>query len=302
VLLFKVDVERLAFWCGRCSCPAIFRLILFNRFRVIQRQKVLIEKQKSIVDEKNQEITASIRYSQRIQNAILPPPKLVKELLKDSFVLYKPKDIVAGDFYWMEAVGDKVLFTAADCTGHGVPGAMLSVMCSNALSKSVMELGIYEPAKILDKVVEILEERFSKSEEDIWDGMDLALCCLDMKEKKLEFAGANNQLYLIRKSELIETKGDRQPVGKHDNRKPFTNHTIDLVAGDSIYLSSDGYPDQFGGPRDKKFTYRRFRELLVTVSDKGMEEQKEILDRTIEDWKGDTEQIDDICVIGVKIV
>ena len=260
-----------------------------------------IKKQKAIVDEKNKDITDSIRYSKRIQDAILPPPKLIKQLLSESFVLYKPKDIVAGDFYWMEREDDKIFFTAADCTGHGVPGAMLSVMCSNALSKSVKELRIYEPAKILDKVVEILEERFEKSEEDIWDGMDLALCCLNLQAKKLEFSGANNQLYLIRNGELNETKGDRQPVGKHDNRKPFTNHTIEIQTGDSIYVSTDGYADQFGGTRDKKFTYRRFRKLMVSISEENMSEQMEVMDSTIEEWKGKTEQIDDICIIGVRV-
>lgn len=268
----------------------------------IQRLKnVELKEAYDLVAEKNKEILDSIRYAKRIQSAILPPQKLVKQYLHDSFILYKPKDIVAGDFYWMEHEGDKLLFTAADCTGHGVPGAIVSVMCSNLLTKAVKELNILEPAKILDKTVDLLEARLSKSEEEIGDGMDLALCSLDLKSGKLEYSGANNPLYYIRNGELHEIKADKQPVGKYINRKPFTNHTIEVQKGDCFYIFSDGYADQFGGPSGKKFKYVAFKKLLLDIHNKPMEEQMNILDRNFEEWKGDLEQIDDICVIGLRI-
>jgi len=279
----------------------VLAFVVFLSLQQKKKANKVIIAQKELVEEKNAEILDSIQYAKRIQSAILPPPKLVRQYLEDSFILYKPKDIVAGDFYWMETEEDKVFFTAADCTGHGVPGAMVSVMCSNALSKAVKELGIYEPAKILDKTVELLEERFAKSEEEVKDGMDLALCCLDLKTQKLEYAGANNSLYYIKNGELKEVKPDKQPVGKHDGRQPYTNHTLDIKKGDCFYIFSDGFADQFGGPKGKKFMYKPFKKLLSDIHDKPMDEQKDILDRSIIEWKGPLEQVDDICIIGLRI-
>ena len=279
-------------------------------------RNVELKKAHDVITEKNREITDSIRYAKRIQNAILPPLKLVRDYMPESFILYKPKDIVAGDFYWLETIkeGDHhssnspqeenlVLFAAADCTGHGVPGAMVSVMCSNALSKAVNELSIDEPAKILDKTVELLEKRFSKSEEDVKDGMDIALCSLSHKEQNiiLEYAGANNPLYIIRNNELIEIKPDKQPVGKHEGRIPFTNHTLELQKDDCLYIFTDGYADQFGGPKGKKFKYKTFKELLLRIHQQPMGEQNQILNDTIEEWKGELEQVDDICIMGLRI-
>jgi len=279
-----------------------FAIFIFNRFKMSQKQKGIIEMQKELVDEKNKEITDSIQYAKRIQSAILPPQKLVQKYLKECFILYKPKDIVAGDFYWIEPQGSKVIFTAADCTGHGVPGAMVSVLCSNALTKSVKEMGLTQPAEILNQTGQQLEEKFESSEEEVRDGMDLALCCLDTDKNILQYAGANNPLWVIRKNgELQEIKPDPQPIGKHENRKPFTNHELQLNKGDTIYIFSDGYPDQFGGPRGRKFMYAQFKEMLFKMQDKPMAKQKEILDTAFEDWKGEQEQTDDVCVIGVKI-
>ncbi len=287
----------------------LLSVFLFNRFRVTRKQKQTIQQQKEEVDEKNKEILDSINYAKRIQTAMLPPEKLVRQYLPDSFIFFQPKDIVAGDFYWMETIkspleggeGDVVFFTAADCTGHGVPGAMVSVMCSNALSKAVKELGIYQPAKILDKTVELLEERFSKSEEEVKDGMDLALCSLNLKTNQLEYAGANNPLYHISNGELKEIKADKQPVGKHFERKPYANHIINLQPGDTLYIFSDGFIDQFGGDKGKKYKAVNFKNLLISIQQESMEKQKQLIKEAFENWKGNLEQIDDVCIVGVRV-
>lgn len=326
---------------GGLSLLAIFLIFVFSRLQVTRKQKTLIESQKKEVEGaneelsvKNKEILDSINYAKRIQTAILPPDKLVKEHLEDSFVLYKPKDIVAGDFYWMKSVdspfegglkGDEknhpsnssqgeniVLFAVADCTGHGVPGAMVSVVCNNALNRSIKEYGLTNPGKILDKTREVVVEEFSagweadgESEDYVKDGMDIALCSLSHSSngahRKLKYAGANNPLWIIRKGELIITKADKQPIGSYRSSEPFTTHSIDLQKGDTIYIFSDGYADQFGGEKGKKFKAKALRELLVSIQDKSMEEQKKIVDDTFEAWRGNIEQVDDVCVIGVRI-
>ena len=293
---------------------------MFNRLQVTKKQKIVIEtqkqeveKQKEVVElahdeleEKNREIMDSITYAKRIQNAILPPLKVVKEYLQESFILYKPKDIVAGDFYWMEAVVSKennkektVLFAAADCTGHGVPGAMVSVVCNNALNRSVREHGLTDPGEILNKTREIVIQEFEKSDEEVKDGMDIALCSLE--GNTLKYAGAHNPLWIIRNGELLETKANKQPIGQFDNPEPYITHSFDLEPGDSLYIFSDGYVDQFGGEKGKKFKAKAFRELLLSIQDKPMEEQKLIIDETFETWRGALEQIDDVCIIGVRI-
>jgi len=291
---------------GGICLMLMLALILFGSIRrkkkdhqTILLQKIAVEEQKHIVDEKNREITDSISYAKRIQTAILPPPRLVKESLKESFILYKPKDIVAGDFYWIETVGDKVLFAAADCTGHGVPGAMVSVICNNALNRSVREYGLTDPGKILDKTREIVIQEFVKSDEDVKDGMDIALCSIE--GTRLEYAGAHNPLWIVREDEVLETKANKQPIAKFDNMLPYTTHTFNLQKEDSIYIFSDGYVDQFGGEKGKKFKIKPFRSLLLSIQEKAMEEQKHIIDKAFESWRGREEQVDDVCVIGVRI-
>ena len=274
-------------------------IIIWNNLRKNARASKLILFQKEKIEEAHKEITDSIAYAKRIQSAILPPPKLVKQYLKESFILYKPKDVVAGDFYWMENVKDKVIFAAADCTGHGVPGAMVSVVCNNGLNRSVREHGLTIPGEILDKTREIIVKEFQKSEEDIKDGMDIALCSIE--GMKLQYAGAYNPLWIIRNGEIIETKANKQPIGQFENPKPYTTHSFDLEQGDAIYIFSDGYVDQFGGERGKKFKSKAFRELLLSIQDKPMEEQKTSIDDTFETWKSDLEQVDDVCVIGVRV-
>jgi len=271
---------------------------------VLQRDELAHQKEELL--ERNQEVMDSINYAKRIQNAILPPSKLVKEYLTNSFILYKPKDIVAGDFYWMEHREEKVLFAAADCTGHGVPGAMVSVVCNNGLNRSVREHGLTDPGEILDKTREIIIEEFEKSDEDVKDGMDIALCSLE--GTTLKYAGANIPLWIIRTSpdgrqdgEIIETKANKQPIGKFDKQTPYTTHTFTLLEGDTVYIFSDGYVDQFGGEKEKKFKAKAFKTLLLSIQEMSLENQKSKIDNVFEAWKGDLEQIDDVCVIGVRI-
>ena len=265
----------------------------------IQSQKKEVELKSSSLEVALKNINDSIAYSKRIQNAILPPLRIVKSYLKDSFILYKPKDIVAGDFYWMEQKDRKILFAAADCTGHGVPGAMVSVVCNNALNRSVREHGLTNPGDILNKTREIVVEEFEKSDEEVKDGMDIALCSI--KNMTLEYAGAHNPLWIIRNKTLIEIKGDKQPVGQFFKHKPFTSHTMDLKKGDVIYIFSDGYADQFGGENGKKFKIKALKNLLLSIQNKSMDEQKTFIDNHFKAWKGDLEQLDDVCFIGVKI-
>jgi serine phosphatase RsbU (regulator of sigma subunit) len=301
----KSKIATLLFVVIICKLLIVFVSFIFYRAKKlnhkINAQKEEIELQKIIVEVKNKEITSSISYAKRIQNAILPPLSLINNFLPESFIFYLPKDIVAGDFYWMQQVDDTILFAVADCTGHGVPGAMVSVVCDNALNRATRELNIKQPAKILDAVSEIVIETFAKSEADVKDGMDIALCSWNKKTNTIEYAGANNSLYLIRNGELIETKADKQPIGKSLIKHPFTNHIIEIQKNDFIYLFSDGYADQFGGPKGKKFMYKAFKQMLIRYSSLPVKEQEEALKSTFFKWKETHEQVDDICILGVKL-
>jgi len=273
---------------------------------IFKLKNVQIAQQKSELEEINKEITASITYAKRIQTAILPPDRMLREFLPNSFVLYKPKDIVAGDFYWLEVKGNKVFFAAADCTGHGVPGAMVSVICNNALNRSVREFDLNDPAKILDQTRELVIQEFEKSDEEVKDGMDISLAVLNTDNGALQWAGANNPLWVIkpekegRQAELVEVKADKQPIGKYALESPFNSHSIQLESGDTIYLFSDGFPDQFGGVNGKKYKSGKFKRTLIELAQTSIDQQKELLNMEFENWRGENEQIDDVCVIGVK--
>ncbi|PHR43350.1 MAG: hypothetical protein COA32_16620 [Fluviicola sp.] len=284
----------------------VFGGFIFTRLRVTKKQKKIIETQKTEVDhaydvleDKNQEITDSINYAKRIQSAILPPINELENYNYNSFILYLPKDIVAGDFYWIEPIGDSVLFAAADCTGHGVPGAIVSVICNSALNRSVREFGLDDPGEILDKSREIVINEFIKSTEDVKDGMDIALC--KISKQTLEFAGAQNPLWILRGNEIIEIKANKQPIGSFENKSPFTTHKVDLQKEDIIYIFSDGYADQFGGVKGKKLKSRPFKELLLSIKELPMNEQKIKLNEFFIEWRGDVEQLDDVCLIGLKV-
>ena len=288
---------------GGLLIVAVFSIFIFNRFKITQKQKTVIEEQKHLVEEKNKEITDSINYAKRIQAAILPPEKLIKEAIPESFVLYKPKDIVAGDFYWMERKEDKILFAVADCTGHGVPGAMVSVICNNGLNRSVREHNLSVPGDILFKTREIVISEFEKSEEEVKDGMDISICAIRKSGEftEVEWAGANNPFWYIQNGALQEVKPHKQPIGKVENPTQFPTHTFRFTKGDMIYLLTDGYPDQFGGDSGKKFKYKKLQELLFSISAKPLKEQKELLDQEFENWRGKTEQIDDVTLVGIRI-
>lgn len=251
------------------------------------------------LSEVNKEIINSINYAQRLQNAILPSQKLFVQTFKDSMVLNKPKDIVSGDFYWMEEADGMVFFAVADCTGHGVPGAMVSVLGHNSLNRCINEFELRDAGKILDTLTELVEKTLNKYDSRVNDGMDIALCVWD-KKNKLQYAGANNPLYLFRDGELIETKADKQPIGRFENRIPFTNHNFDLLEGDSIYLFSDGYADQFGGEKGKKLKTSNYKKLLHKIDSNSSENIKTELDRFYEEWRGKEDQIDDVCIMNVK--
>lgn len=279
----------------------IFGRMLLRRYRIIKSQKEEIIIQKLSVEEKNREILDSINYAKRIQSAILPSDSKIKTHLQKSFIIYLPKDIVAGDFYWMEAVDDITLFAVADCTGHGVPGAMVSVVCHNALNRAVKEFGLRDPGVILDKTKEIVVSEFEKSQENVQDGMDIALCAL--KGNTLQYAGAHNPLWVIKngEKEILEIKANKQPIGKYLHSESFKTHTVNLNEGDTIYLFSDGYPDQFGGKDGKKFKTKNLKKLLVSLTDKAIPQQKESLITFFDQWKESLEQVDDVCFMGVKV-
>jgi tetratricopeptide (TPR) repeat protein len=280
--------------------------------KLIELQKVAVEQQKILVEEKNKEVLDSINYAKRLQDAILPSLAEIKKILPESFVLYKPKDIVAGDFYWMEKLNGTTLIAAADCTGHGVPGAMVSVVCSNALNRAVKEFGITEPGKILDKVRELVLETFAQrsplgeiSQGEVQDGMDISLAAISHESTgnsyKVQWSGANTPLWYLIGNALVEVAPDKQPVGRQIGQKPFFTNEISLPKGSTFYLFTDGFADQFGGPKGKKFKYKQFQDTFTSLSKASMNEQKEKLNGVFENWKGKLEQVDDVLVIGVRV-
>ncbi len=286
---------------------------------IYQLKNVELKKAYNIVHEKNTEITDSINYAKRIQDALFPTLSYFHKSFPNSYLIYKPKDIVAGDFYWIDERKDQLFFAVADCTGHGVPGAMVSVICNNALNRAVREFKISSPAKILDKVTELVRTTFEKSEEKVPDGMDIALCAYNKSTKELEYSGANNSLYVISQksnnlakyrdhktltfenSSLFVIPATKQSVGGFDFTKPFVNHKLQLEKGDFICLFSDGYADQFGGDKGKKLKYKPFKELLLKTHQIPHIQQQKVIDTAFENWKGDLEQIDDVCVMGINI-
>jgi serine phosphatase RsbU (regulator of sigma subunit) len=301
------------------SVIMIFSYILYKRYQIIRYQNTVIEAQKLIVEQKNKDITDSIKYAKRIQDAILPSPQKWKEHLPESFILYMPKDIIAGDFYWMEVLGNNIYVAAADCTGHGVPGAMVSVVCSNALTKVVLEEKTMNTDEILNRVREIVIEKLT-SEDNIKDGMDICLIRLTKNSSTIQFSGANRPLYVVSSSseyttgnsdaegteatdlKLFELKPDKQPIGRYEEKNAFSKQEIALPVHSTLFLTTDGYADQFGGERGKKIGTGAFKDLLKKSSElKNPEEQKEYLFTFFKSWKSSEEQTDDVTVIGIQI-
>lgn len=272
-------------------------------------QKVEIQKQKDSLEEKNREITDSINYAKNIQHALLPTEAKFNSNFNESFVLLKPKDIVSGDFYWIYNKGNTVYYATADCTGHGVPGGFMTMLGLSFLEEIIVGQSITEPDQVLntmrDKIIAALNQAGSILQNK--DGMDICVCKLDKSSNLLQFSSANNNLYVVRNAssetskQLEEYKANRQPCGQYIIIKPFTSQHIQLNPGDSVYTFTDGYADQFGGEKGKKFRYKNFEKLLVEISHLQSTTQKQILDSTIVQWRGGHEQVDDILVIGIKI-
>lgn len=276
-----------------------------QRTAEVVKQAEEIDKQKEQIEEYFVQVTDSIRYAQKIQEAILPPESYVRKLLPDSFIFYRPKAIVSGDFYWLGEADDCVFFAAVDCTGHGVPGAFMSIIGYNQLNQAIITTKGGNPAQILDHLNIGVSETLHQKDENSTsrDGMDISICSLNHKTRVLEYAGAFNPLYLLRNQEILQVKGDKFPIGSFLDRETpsFTNNTIQLEEGDILYIFSDGYADQFGGPRGKKMMYKGFRDLLIKNGDKDLSVQKDILKEHLFNWMGSEEQVDDILVIGVKV-
>ncbi|MES2138131.1 MAG: tetratricopeptide repeat protein [Bacteroidota bacterium] len=300
------------------TCSVAFGLLLvllfagfiFRSLRITRKQKQIIEiksteteQQKKIIEEKNKDITDSIHYAKRIQHALLRDEEHTSMHLPEHFILFLPKDIVSGDFYWGAEKNEYWYFAAVDCTGHGVPGAVMSMLGVSFLNDIVSIEGLPSPAEILNRLRDkIIKELRQTGEVDgNKDGMDISLARLNLKTNELEWAGANNSLNLIQNGQLGIVKADKQPIGYHPKSHPFTNHKIQLKKGDSIYLYSDGYADQFGGPKGKKFKYKQLDDLILTHKLLPMGAQKQLLKKHFTEWKGALEQVDDVCVFGVKI-
>lgn len=264
---------------------------------------LLIEQQKFELESRDKNITDSLIYAQRIQEALLPSEEYFRSHFSDSFIFFKPKDIVSGDFFWIGEKGDKVFVVAADCTGHGVPGALMSIIGLEIIERTINEDRIELPSQILDVLNKELEKTFSREKNIgtiIRDGMDIGLCVIDKNKKKLKFAGAFFPLYLIRNNSLIEIKGDKIIIGMNPDALSYKDSEVELNDDDILYIFSDGYVDQFGGSENKKFMYRRFRYLLLTIHNFPVNDQKAILDENIKTWIGRNEQVDDIMVIGFR--
>jgi len=275
-----------------------------ERTEEVVKQKDEIESQNQELEELYKDVTDSIRYAKRLQYSILPPDETIAKICPDSFVLFKPKDIVSGDFYWFDQLDGKSYCAVVDCTGHGVPGAFMSLVGANGLNAAVREHNTNEPANILDELNNFVSDSLNKTNEDndIRDGMDLSLVAIDYKTLEIQYAGAYNPIYIIRNGEFIILKADKFAIGSFDpGNKNYTNQKYQLEKGDIVYLFSDGYADQFGGHKGKKFLYKTFREELLRVHQMDIDKQRTELNDTIVKWQGDYAQVDDILVVGIRI-
>ncbi len=304
------------------SLIVVFTLFLFNRFKITQKQKRIIElqnrtvdhqrhmaeEQRVLVEEKNKEITDSILYAEKIQRAIMPSASGFSKIIPNSFILFKPKDIVSGDFYWIQETSEYIFYATVDCTGHGVPGGFMSMLGTALLNEIINEKKIYEPADILDllriKIILALKQKGESNENK--DGMDMVLCRLTKDFKELTYAAANNPLWIIKQDgttlKLQELKADKQPVGINaGNMLQFNQHSFALEKGDTIYTFTDGYADQFGGDKGKKFKQKQLQGTVLSIAHLPIEGQYSLLDKKFENWKKNLEQVDDVLVIGIKV-
>ncbi|MBL7896321.1 MAG: SpoIIE family protein phosphatase [Bacteroidia bacterium] len=269
----------------------------------LAKSKEVIEEERNIVVEQKKEITDSINYAKRIQRAFIPTEGDFNKHFTDSFVLFQPKDIVSGDFYWVRKKDDFIYYATGDCTGHGVPGGFMTMLGLSFLEEIIDTRNAIDPAEVLgllrDKIINTLKQGASTEENK--DGMDIVLCCLNTKTNEMHYAAANNSFYVVRNNEISDMKADKQPCGFFHDPKPFTTHKFQLEKGDCVYTYTDGYADQFGGPKGKKFRYKQFEEILLNNHSKPFPQQKDVLSKAFFDWKGNVEQTDDVLVIGIKI-
>ena len=277
-------------------------IALEEKNKIIQEQKELAESQRDQIAYQKKHITDSIQYAKRIQTALLPSLELFSDEI-EHFVLFKPRDIVSGDFYWVTKQNNLQVIIAADCTGHGVPGAFMSMLGVSLLNEIVINKKIVHPNDILNqlrqKIIESLKQTTGAAE-GVKDGMDITICTIDYSTNIMEFAGAHNPLYFIRDNELSEIKGDKMPVAIYDKLDPFQIHSMELKKGDTFYIFSDGFVDQFGGPQQKKFLSKNFKNILLELQPMAMIDQAKKLDVIFEEWKKDVDQIDDVTVIGIR--
>ncbi|MBE9517122.1 MAG: SpoIIE family protein phosphatase, partial [Bacteroidetes bacterium] len=269
----------------------------------VQERTFEIQAQKEHIEKQNKEIKYSFDYAKKIQNTVLPGDEVFETLFGEHFIFFKPRDIVSGDFYWISQSDQRIVLTAADCTGHGVPGSLMSMLGITMLHEIVNEKGVMNSGEILNKlrlsIARTLKQEGRIGEQK--DGIDMALIIYDTQTRILEFSGANNPIYIVRNGEMLEYKGNNMPVAYYEKMSDFTSYTIEMKQGDRVYMFTDGFPDQFGGPQGKKFKYRPFKDLLLEIHERPMEEQHRILSLIFEEWKGDLSQIDDVLVIGLRL-
>jgi serine phosphatase RsbU (regulator of sigma subunit) len=275
---------------------------IFLESKVAERTKELALKN-DLISYKNREITDSLIYAKRIQSAILPDIKLIYKALENSFIYYVPKDIVSGDFYGYAQKNNKIIIAAADCTGHGVSGAFMSMIGSSLFNQIINERNITTPSLILDELNEGVIRSLKQRDSESHDGMDIAICCFDLSTNTVEYAGANRPLWMVRNNTIITYQANKFPIGGlqilHDDK--FTNHEIKLESNDTIYIFSDGFADQFGGEFGKKLMTKHFKKVLLSIQNLSMPEQEKYLQNLFENWKGNNEQVDDVLVIGIRI-
>lgn len=314
-LLHKEQLHRKEiiknFFIGGFLLVLVFAFFMYRNYRAKKRANILlaeqkneIEVQKALVEEKNSEVTDSIKYAQRIQNALLPSEHYLKKHLPDFFILNRARDIVSGDFYWFLKKDNRLYVATADCTGHGVPGAFMSMLGINFLNEIIVDRGVTEPGKVLDDLrTEIIQALNPEGTTEITkDGMDMVLCCYDLANMTLTYGAANNTFYLLRDQQIREQEFDKMPVGvAYEQQRNFKTYTVPLQKGDIVYTFTDGYADQFGGEKGKKFKYKQLEKLLIANGHLPLQEQRNRLLKSHEDWKGDLEQVDDILVMGVRI-
>ena len=271
-------------------------------FLKLKKAKAELSTQVEKYESQKSEFLDSITNAQRIQRAVLPAKETMDRFLEEYFIFYQPRDIVSGDFYWFEYYNCKLYIAVADCTGHGVPGAMMSLICNNALLRALYDDGSQSTGELLNNTRVHVIENLSKGKFNISDGMDISLCCVDFLEYSIEWSGANNPIWIIRNGEFIELKPNKCSIGKDINHHEFTTHCLNLSESDILYLFSDGYKDQFGGSENKKFLSKRFKQMIADVSIHPMSKQSELIEQNLREWMGNNPQVDDICVMGIKLV